>query len=369
MRRFLLLFATGLALAGIVPPDAPIPAPGEAGAPHRALDPDEQARFLRGRALFDKDFLTGGGVGPVFNGDSCRACHLDPVIGGAGGIDVQVQRPAIDDGNGGFYAPPETGELAQTHSAPGVVREEIPNVLVAFVEERNSPTILGLGLVQGISDDAILANEDPDDEDGDGIRGVAHVLPNGAVGKLGWKANVPDLRSFVRDAMGNELGVTVPFDSNNAFGFTADNDGAADPELAQEDMDDLVFFLELLDFPPKRAPTAETARGEELFTTIGCAKCHVPVLDGVEAYSNFLLHDVMGPGFEGVTQGEATSGLYRTAPLRGLRDTAPYFHDGRSETVDEAIRRHAGEAEDARGAYAALEAADQAALLAFLDSL
>jgi len=371
MRRpvlgLLLAIAAGLALAGMVDPGDGVPAPGEAGAPHRPLSPAEADRFLRGRLLFDKDFLGGDGIGPVMNGDSCRACHRDPVVGGAGGIDVQVQRPAISDGAGGFVSPPETGDLAQTHSRAGVAREEIP-ANVAFVEERNSPTTLGLGLVQGIRDETILAGEDPDDDDGDGIAGIAHILGDGAVGKLGWKANVPDLRAFVRDAMGNEMGITVPA-TGSAFGFTNDTDGASDPELSQADLDDMVFFLELLDFAPRRASTTQSLEGEARFQNIGCARCHVPVIDGVELYSDLLLHDIQPEGFTGVTQGMATSGLYRTAPLRGLRHTAPYFHDGRSETLDHAIRRHDGEAAAIRTAYEALTQAEREALLAFLASL
>ena len=80
MRTWLLvvvgLAVAGLVGAGLVPPDSPIPGPGEAGAPHTALDAEDQAAFLRGRALFDKDFLMKAGVGPMFNGDSCRACHV-----------------------------------------------------------------------------------------------------------------------------------------------------------------------------------------------------------------------------------------------------------------------------------------------------
>ncbi|MHC4971856.1 MAG: di-heme oxidoredictase family protein [Planctomycetota bacterium] len=371
MRRpvlcLLVAVAAGFALAGMVDPTDGVPPFGEAGAPHRPLSPVEEGRFLRGRLLFDRDFLGGDGVGPVMNGDSCRACHRDPVVGGAGGIDVQVQRPAISDGAGGFTSPPATGDLAQTHSRPGVPREEIP-ANVAFVEERNSPTILGLGLVQGISDETILAGEDPDDLNDDGISGVAHILDGGGVGKLGWKANVPDLRSFVRDAMGNEMGITVPANSN-PFGFVSDSDSVPDPELSQVDLDDIVFFLELLDFAPRRPSTTQTLEGEALFLATGCAQCHVPVLDGVELYSNLLLHDVQPDDFVGVTQGMATSGLYRTAPLRGLRHTAPYFHDGRSETVDHAIRRHDGEAAAIRAAYEALTQSEREALLAFLDSL
>ncbi|MHC4952982.1 MAG: di-heme oxidoredictase family protein [Planctomycetota bacterium] len=371
MRRYtvlsLALVGCGLVWAGIVAPGSPIPAPGTAGAPHSVLSPQDAEAFLRGRALFDKDFGVGAGVGPVFNGDSCRSCHQDPVIGGGGGIDVQVQRPAISDGNGGFISPPSTGGLAQTHSIPGTPREVIPDDVV-FVEERNSPTGLGLGLVETISDATILANEDPDDEDDDGVKGIAHIMADDSIGRFGWKAQVPDLESFARDALSNEMGITVP-DNGNPFGDTGDDgDDALDPEISQSQIDDLVVFMRALDFAPKKPETQQTLDGAAIFVNIGCAKCHVQVMDGVELLSDLLLHDVQPDGFLGVTQGMATSGLYRTALLRGLRHSAPYFHDGRSETVDHAIRRHDGEAQAIREEYEGLSAQQRAALLAYLDS-
>ncbi len=361
MRRIAILLAVAIAaVAGIVPEGAPIPAVGAAGGPRRPLTSAERDRFVRGRALFDKDFFVRDGVGPFMNCDSCRACHQDPVIGGSGGIDVQVQRPMLADGS----SPVETGILGQLKAVPGLRREEIPPVLL--VEERNSPTLLGLGLVQDISEAAILAREDPTDADGDGIRGIAHRLPGGAIGRFGWKANVPDLKSFVRDAMGNEMGITVPPDATSAFGTLVDGDPVQDPEIPAQDVDDIAFFMEMLAFPPKLPSTAQTIQGEQLFTSVGCAKCHVPSLDGVEAFSDVLLHDVQPPGFVGIGQGEAVSGLYRTPPLRGLRDTEPYFHDGRSPTVEDAVHRHDGEALAVRQAFEALTPTERAALLAFL---
>jgi CxxC motif-containing protein (DUF1111 family) len=362
MRRLAFFLIPAIAaIAGIVPEGAPIPKAGDYGAPHRTLDAAESARFIRGRALFDKDLHPSDGLGPMINCDSCRACHQDPIIGGSGGIDVQVQRPMMADGS----SPVETGVVAQLKAVPGLRREEIPDT-VMLVEERNSPTLLGVGLIQQISDAAILAREDPTDADGDGIKGIASRLAGGKIGRLGWKAISPDVIGFVRDALSNEMGITVPPDAASPFGVLADSDAVQDPEISPDDISDLAFFIETLDFAPKRPATAQTTQGEQLFNSIGCAKCHVPVLDGVEAFSDILLHSVEAPGFEGVGQGDATSGLYRTAPLRGLRDTAPYFHDGRSPDVEAAVRRHDGEALAVRQAFEALTADERAALIAFL---
>lgn len=65
----------------------------------------------------------------------------------------------------------------------------------------------------------------------------------------------------------------------------------------------------------------------------------------------------------------ATQTEFRTAPLWGLSQTAPYFHTGEADTIQQAIELHDGEASAIRDAYLALSADDRAALLAFLDTL
>ena len=77
----------------------------------------------------------------------------------------------------------------------------------------------------------LIANEDPNDEDGDGISGRAHILPDGRLGRLGWKAQVPTLEEFTRDGMAAELGITVEAQTGLTFGITEDEDGVPDPEF------------------------------------------------------------------------------------------------------------------------------------------
>ncbi|MCA8961870.1 MAG: hypothetical protein KDC38_15200, partial [Planctomycetes bacterium] len=84
--------------AEIIHDGTPLPAVGELGSPSRSLTPLEEEQFLRGRKLFDRDWKLGQGLGADLNGDSCRACHQDPVIGGSGGLDVNVFRFARDEG-------------------------------------------------------------------------------------------------------------------------------------------------------------------------------------------------------------------------------------------------------------------------------
>jgi CxxC motif-containing protein (DUF1111 family) len=60
---------------------------------------------------------------------------------------------------------------------------------------------------------------------------------------------------------------------------------------------------------------------------------------------------------------------WRTPPLWGLRDSAPYLHDGRAGTIDEAIRLHGGEAAASAQRYRQLTPREQSLLQSFLLSL
>lgn len=369
--------------SGLLPPDSPVPPVGDYGGPFRPMTPDEEARFIRGREVFDRDFGFSRGAGalagadgvPRFNGDSCRACHFDPVIGGAGPRGVNVMRHGIVSG-GGVFSPPPTTPNTILHKEIRLGHPVIkPTPDVNVFEHRQTPALFGAGLLDSISDATILSHADPNDANGDGISGRAHVLADGRIGRFGWKADVPSVAEFVRDAMAAELGLTLPPQDGLTFGVTADNDGIPDPELSLQDAEDLAFFMSML-APPPRQPAADEAqvkRGADLMVIIGCTRCHIPELPGalgpVPLFSDLLLHDILPPAAKGIVSGNATQREFRTAPLWGLSKTAPYFHDGASDTINEAIRAHHGEALTIRQAYEALSEADRSALLDFLGTL
>ncbi|MDH5675629.1 MAG: c-type cytochrome [Myxococcales bacterium] len=352
---------------------APLPEAGEPGAPIAGLSADERARFDRGRKLFDRDFAIGAGLGPRFNGDSCRACHFEPVIGGAGPAGVDVTRQGLHDPVSGDFSAPEMGTMAHRHQ---LGHERAPVDPDANVSElRQTPPVFGLGLIDRIDEAAIRALADPEDADGDGIAGRVHELPDGRLGRLGWKASVPSTAEFVRDASSNELGLTLPAQAGHSFGFGADDDGADDPELSADELSDLIFFVEkLAPLVPVSKDAAAEAEGAEVFEMVGCAGCHVPSLPAVDGsevplYSDLLLHDVQPEGFVGIADGQAGMGDFRTPPLWGLGRSAPYMHDGRAFSVEQSIERHAAEGAASRDAYQALDAEARAALIAFLESL
>jgi len=354
---------------GLLPPDALVPATGEAGSPHADIagEPEALALWVEGRRLFDRNVPVEAGLGPVFNGDSCRACHFDPVIGGASPIDLDVMRHGTIDAMGEFVAP-QGGTILHKLAIPGRTRRE-PGEQNVF-ETRQTPSVLGLGLIEGIADDDIIALQDPDDLDGDGIRGVAHILPDGRLGRFGWKAQVPSLREFARDALAAEVGLTSPVEAGFTFGAIADDDDVPDPELDAATIDAIAAFMSGLAPPPGGD---NVAGGLELFESIGCDGCHVPELPGasgpVAAYSDFLLHVVAPPGGVGIVDGMAGQLEFRTPPLWGIASTAPYLHDGRADTLDAAILAHEGEADAVRVAYESLSEPERALLITFLEAL
>jgi CxxC motif-containing protein (DUF1111 family) len=350
---------------GLVPPDLGIPSAGEYGAPADFAGAEERLRFERGRALFDRDFALSEGVGPDFNGDACRSCHFDPVIGGAGpgGVDA-IRHGTL---SGGLFTPPNQGTALPRHST-SQTRPEPPSDANVF-ERRQTPTTLGLGLLERIPRATIeaLAARSAD--------GRAHVLSDGRLGRFGWKAEVPSIREFVRDALSAELGLTVPEEPGASFGRTSDDDAVEDPEVSSEDIDRITDFIALLGPPPRtRTHPALEDEGAALFEQIGCATCHVPELRTaagapVAAYTDLLLHRVLPEDEPGIEEGDAGIRDFRTPPLWGLARSAPYFHDGRASTIRAAIEAHAGPASEPRDRFAGLDNEAQAAILAFLASL
>lgn len=356
----------------------PLPALGE---PNPGLNSAALAAFLRGKEVFERRFIRSEGHGPDFNVSSCHACHEFPTTGGSSPLyrnfylvaDIQnnAMAPVFDDDQ----------LVARTFSYERTMREPIP-FTADIVAQRNAPPMFGIGIFEGISATTILANRDPSDLDGDGISGRENI--DGAqVGRFGYKAQESGLEDFVRGPLFNHMGITtnplvgvplLPLRAEaqvSAPGTpTTDTDGVPDPELGSAELADLLVFTQQL-APPVPLPMDATAQdGEEIFLAIGCAKCHIPNLAGaaVSAYTDLLLHDMGSELADGVQMGNASGSEFRTQPLWGLRHHAPYLHDGRADTIDDAIRLHGGEATAIRSAYAQLSQADRNAVLAFLET-
>ena len=137
--------------------DPDVPEVGAPGGPSRPLDQTEIDKWKRGRAIFDKPFHKSDGLGsPEMNADSCRACHQDPAIGGAGGLELNVSRFGNDNGGDGPFTNLPGGQGLSKLRPPYVGgREEYdPNEADVF-EQRQTPSIFGGGLVDGPIGDEI----------------------------------------------------------------------------------------------------------------------------------------------------------------------------------------------------------------------
>jgi CxxC motif-containing protein (DUF1111 family) len=360
---------------GLIPPDAPLPEPGTPGGPVADATQREREAFTLGRELFDRDIGFAEGVGaPRFNGDSCRACHFEPVVGGSGPRGVNVIRHGILNDEGRFAVPAVGTILHRSTSLRGQAIR--PQKETRVFELRQTPPLFGLGLIDTIPEDAILANADPDDViTPDGISGKPSWTDGSRLGRFGWKAQVPTLHEFARDAATTELGLAIPLEEGLTFGAIHDTDDIPDPEIGTDYLAGLTDFMSLLAPIARATPDdpALAAEGEALFTDVGCAACHVPSLPGADGdvplFSDLLLHEILPENARGIEDASANERELRTAPLWGIRLSGPYLHDGRADTLREAIVGHDGEAKESRERFLSLDEDAQAALLAFLGTL
>ena len=166
-----------------------------------------------------------------------------------------------------------------------------------------------------------------------------------------------------------------------ACDVSPDPEDKPDPVTGLRDIDHFTAFMKFL-APVARGPIDDSVRdGEHVFAAVGCAACHVPALTTgasanplfdrrtVPLYSDLLLHNI-GTG-DGIKQSDSTASPdeMRTPALWGVRMRRPLLHDGSAATVEDAIKRHAGEAQTAREGFIRLDERARASLLAFLQSL
>lgn len=371
----------------------PQPVTAEAGDPLPGLRSEDLARFLGGRALFDKVFTPEEGLGPLFNENQCSACHTVPASGGTTGFERIVKATRYEGPGGCELLVRDGGENVRSQATPllkahGIDRQPMP--ARATEVGRFSPTALfGLGLVEGIPDESILAREDPDDENGDGISGRAGRTADGRLARFGRKAEFATIEEFTESALRLEMGLTTPSapyeGALDALPVPPAADPADDPEVSQSSVDLLAAFVRFLAPPASAAPRSpahgdSVAAGRRLFGELGCTACHTPsmrtgrsetpALDRrtILLYSDPLLHD-MGPALADVCGPTATPAEVRTEMLMGLRHRSRLLHDGRTSDLREAILAHGGEAQGARDAFDRLRWLHQELLLQFLRSL
>jgi CxxC motif-containing protein (DUF1111 family) len=270
---------------------------------------------------------------------------------------------------------------------------------VLQTSQRNTSPLFGIGLIDGIPDEAIEAVAERQNSEFPEVTGRIHRLEDGRIGRFGWKAQKASLYDFTMAACAVELGLQVPDHAQSSVPYDPGYE-APGLDLDQEQVDALVAYLRSLPPPVQNDPEDDGARdqiqrGEELFRTAGCAACHVKQLGDVDGlFSDLLLHDLGGElggtGHYGVEpsvspQSSEPPGLsdsgepqpppgpsateWRTPPLWGCRDSGPYLHDGRAKTLETAIAFHSGEADESRLRFFLMPDGDQQLVIAFLKTL
>ena len=404
-----------------------------------------QRPFSFGNRLFNTNWVEApgsvkafDGLGPMFNRVSCSGCHTKdgrgrPPENNRGPMDSMLLRISIPGKDAKVGVVPHSvygdqiSERAILHVEPEG-RAEIsyterpgtygdgekfslrqPRYAITdlkygdlgkdvMVSPRVAPAMVGLGLLQSVPDETLLALADPDDADGDGISGRANEVWDALAGKkslgrFGWKANQPNLRQQNAGAAVGDIGIATSMaEAQNCtpaqFDCVKSINGGA-PEMSDEFLDKLTLYTMTIAVPAQRnANDPVVKQGEELFRAMGCASCHMPTLQtkSVEHFSelenqtfhpftDLLLHD-MGEGLaDNRPDFEATGREWRTPPLWGL-GLIPVvnkhdflLHDGRARGAAEAILWHGGEAEAAREAFRNAAKPERDALIAFLNSL
>ena len=280
----------------------------------------------------------------------------------------------------------------------------VPNTEL-LTSPRVAPPMIGLGMLEAISDEDILANSDPNDDDKDGISGKPNLVwdiqkQDVAIGRFGWKAGEPNLRQQASAAFNIDLGISGPLAKSHWGDCTtfqqkcrnAPNGNTPEQnylEISLKSMDKLVFYSQNLAVPARRnLGNKQVLAGKKLFYETGCISCHRPkfvtkILPNqpeqsfqlIWPYTDLLLHN-MGEGLaDNRPEGEANGFEWRTAPLWGIGLTktvsghTEFLHDGRARNLLEAILWHGGEAENSKKKVLTFDKEERQALLSFLNSL
>lgn len=422
---------------------------------------EQEEQFKLGNALFRKIWVSSpsstqasDGLGPLFNARGCQSCHIKdgrghpPFEGQAENVSMFLRlsvppgaddtRMALDGVIAGEVGDPTYGTQLQDFAVPGLKAEgrmvidyadlpvtlgdgtevmlRAPHYSVAdlaygplaedvMLSPRLANPMIGLGLVEQVPAEDILALADPEDLDGDGISGrpnwtIEPVSQSVMLGRFGWKAGMATIRSQSAAAFAGDVGISTPL-VNRPHGDctgkqaeclampTGEQARLGVSEAPDPVLDLVTFYAQTLGVPERRdVDDPAVLRGKAAFYGAGCASCHVPKFVTSRAaenpahrfqliwpYSDFLLHD-MGTGLaDNRPEGLADGQEWRTPPLWGIGLTETvsghtfFLHDGRARNLVEAILWHGGEAQAARDAFAQMSQATRDDVVAFLESL
>ncbi|MHC3824255.1 di-heme oxidoreductase family protein [Pseudomonas sp. G3-19] len=423
--------------------------------PSANLPPSRRVDFSVGNSFFRSPWVIApstttarDGLGPLFNTNACQNCHIKdgrghpPTPDAANAVSMLV-RLSIPDSPAyakvieqvGVVPEPVYGGQFQDMAVPGVtpegkVRVEYTPVPIRFKDgtevelrkpvlqftqlgygpmhpdtrfsARVAPPMIGLGLLEAIPEEAILANAAAQAKENNGIKGRVNrvwddELQKTVAGRFGWKAGQPNLNQQNVHAFSGDMGLTTslrPFDdctdAQTACKQAPNGNGPdGEPEVSDNILRLVLFYTRNLAVPARRGVNDEQVlAGKNLFFQAGCQSCHTPKYTTaanaaepelanqvIRPYSDLLLHD-MGDGLaDNRTEFQASGRDWRTPPLWGIGLTqavsghTQFLHDGRARNLLEAVLWHGGEAQQAQQQVLSFNAEQRAALLAFLNSL
>lgn len=259
---------------------------------------------------------------------------------------------------------------------------------------RSAAPLVGLGLLEAVDEATIAALADPEDRNGDGVRGrVQKVIDpeTGAtrLGRFGWKAGTASLRHQIASALNLDMGVLTSVMPEPDCGSAQTGCGPSGAELGDAELDKMVRYVAVLGVAARRnLNDPQALLGETLFQRAQCVACHTPQLatgsrhpkselrnQVFRPYTNLLLHD-MGPGLaDNLSEADAAGSEWRTPPLwslgltEGVSGGRAFLHDGRARTLEQAILWHGGEAEAAKESFRTMTRSERDAIVKFLESI
>ncbi len=378
--------------------------------PSGNMEGDRVLDFHLGDAMFGKLWVqavastrASDGLGPFYNPDPTYGRQLHDFA--AYNMDAEFRlRVSYEEREVAL----SEGEVAHLR-VPTYHAEDLaygPLADDVMISPRAAPAMIGLGLLEAIPAEDILALADENDADGDGISGKPNYgwsVEYGEImlGRFGLKAASPTVRQQSASAFSIDIGISTPL-FTDLWGDCMeavekcflvphgdDDDARGGFEVDGEGLDITTFYSKNLGVPARRdIDDPQVLAGKEIFYNTGCIACHNPKFvtarleDQPEQsfqliwpYTDLLLHD-MGEGLaDHRPDGRATGREWRTPPLWGIGLSATvtgqstYLHDGRARSLLEAVLWHGGEAEPARDAVIAMPKPDRNALIRFLESL
>ncbi len=300
------------------------------------------------QTTFDEVEKLSDGLGPLYNAQSCRECHQNPVSGAASQV---TELRVGHQGRDGHFLNPEipiargaeviTGRSLVNDRAicpngafpNNEIQERVPDT-ETIRTFRLSLSLLGDGFVEAV-DDQTLVNlaEQQCKTSRKKICGQILRVPiveapgQMGVGRFGWKDQHASLLSFAADAYLNEMGITnrlQPDEVTKLCNTASEPNDTPGPD-GLSDIDHFARFIRATKAPARDSTQASTVlsiHGGTLFEQIGCATCHtetmttappgtkinggtftIPAALGsvtFHPYGDFLMHDV-GTG-DGILQ-------------------------------------------------------------------